>query len=146
MKNFASRVALGSLAMSAAVQSIAQTQTTPLPPPAVWDLEFQDSQCTITTVNKDVPGISVRVIPGQPETELYILHPPRPVSPGKDRKLTLILEPGEATLQANLSVLSRGDLLDLGVLDGAAVGEVEAQVIGRDERAGLGDVGAEHLP
>src|SRR2546430_9341602 len=37
------------------------------------------------------------------------------------------------------------DLLDLAVLDGAAVGEVEAQVVGRHERARLRDVGAEDL-
>ena len=38
------------------------------------------------------------------------------------------------------------DLLDLGVLDARAVREVEAQVIGRDERARLGHVGAEDAP
>src|SRR5205809_839374 len=37
------------------------------------------------------------------------------------------------------------DLLHLAVLDGRAVGEVEAQVIGRHQRAGLRDVRAEHL-
>ena len=36
------------------------------------------------------------------------------------------------------------DLLDLAVLDRAAVREVEAQVVGRHQRAGLGHVGAEH--
>ncbi len=48
-------------------------------------------------------------------------------------------------LQQNLAVGDVLDLLQLFVGDRGEVREVEAQIVGRDQRAGLLDVGSEHL-
>ena len=63
---------------------------------------------------------------------------------GGQRVLDGHLLVGHRDVGLDLLVHQVGDLLDLPRLDGLAVGEVEAQMIGRHQRAGLGDVGAEH--
>jgi TonB family protein len=102
MDKYAFRVALASLAVSAAVRTIAQTPAPAQPAPAVWDLEFQDSRCTITTGDKRTIGLAVWMTPGQPEGELYLIGSPKMLPRNIGKKLTVVLEPRGGTFRADV--------------------------------------------
>ena len=66
------------------------------------------------------------------------------MAPEAERLLEVHLRWADRRVGLHLLVDQLLDLLDLAVLDRAAVGEVEAQMVGRHQRAGLGHVRAEH--
>ena len=118
MKKFASRVAFGCLCFSGAGQTIAQTQAAPQLPQQVWDLEVQDSHCTITTDGENTSGLAVWMVPGQPEPEVYLINAPDVVrvSPFNSPNLSVVLEPGGETFQAHAFAGPKQNMLALGGL------------------------------
>lgn len=118
MKKYACAVALGLCTMATALQGAAQTQAPAEAPTQVWDLEVEDSHCTITTGDKNTPGLAVWMIPGQPDPELYLINAPNVVhvSPFNSPKLTVVLEPNGETFQAHAYAGPKQNMLGLGGL------------------------------
>ena len=66
------RIFAGLIAVMGAVQESAQAQ--PAPPPAkVWNLEWQEDQCTISTGSPDTMALSLWMTPGNPDPEIYLI-------------------------------------------------------------------------
>src|SRR4051794_7031758 len=66
------RILTGLFAISTAVQGSAVAQ--PAPPPArVWNLEWQEDQCTISTGSPDTIGLSLWMAPGNPYAMIYLI-------------------------------------------------------------------------
>src|SRR5438309_9854997 len=93
------RIFAGLIAIVGAVQESAQA---PAPePPTVWNLEWQESHCTISTGSAKTLGFSLWMTPGDPDAELYIIGSskvvpvvgsPGPVS-GNRKSITVVLAP-----------------------------------------------------
>lgn len=101
----------------------AQVSPTPLAtapassePPTVWDLEWQDSHCTISTGDTKSIGLSLWVTPGDPDPQLYVfgsskilpreLAGPPQMPLRKPRTVTVALAPTGESFQAEVDAVS----------------------------------------
>src|SRR5438874_11480165 len=95
------RICAGLIAIFAAVQESAQAQ--PAPAPAkVWNLEWQEDQCTISTGSPDTVALSLWMTPGDPDAKIYLIGS-RDVLPDIGKyTVTVALPPSAETFKANV--------------------------------------------
>lgn len=86
------------VATNLAATSTSSAQT-PQQTPTVWQLDWQQSHCTISTIDKDRVTLSLWMLPGDPDPHLYLIGP-RKLLPTPDDKVTVQLGPNDETFDA----------------------------------------------
>ena len=71
MSRFVRWLAAGLTVVWMSFQASAQTQSAT--PKVVWNLDWIDNHCAITTGSADSMGLSLRVVPGDPDPERLVL-------------------------------------------------------------------------
>ena len=95
MSRFVRWLAAGLTVVWMSFQASAQTQSAT--PKVVWNLDWIDNHCAITTGSADSMGLSLRVVPGDPDPELYLVGSSAVLAAAPHDKLTVTLAPtGEA--------------------------------------------------
>lgn len=107
----------GLAALVAAAQANAQAPAQPATAaPQVWQLDWQDNHCTISTGDAARLGFAMWMTPGDPRPDLYFIGSPKLLpNPDKD-KVTVTLMPSDETFSAtviNKSVKSGSRVLRL---------------------------------
>ena len=87
------------LSLAAAVPALAQQQAPTTSPPAVWQLDWQQSHCTISTADRNGVTLSLWMLPGDPDPHLYLVGPSK-LLPQPADKVTVQLMPGGESFQA----------------------------------------------
>src|SRR5438094_822358 len=100
------RIFAGLIAISGAVQESAQAQPAP-PPTKVWNLEWQDSHCTISTGTAKTLGLSLWMTPGDPDPDLYLVGSSVPANVGKS--VTVAVVPTGETFRAEVDDRAAGN-------------------------------------
>jgi TonB family protein len=119
MKKSSAAAVVAILASSLSSNVGAQVQPTAQPPgsapPTVWDLEWQDSHCTISTAAKDGVVVSLWMLPGDPDPHLYLIGPSK-LLPQPTDKVTVELLPNGETFDADGYVASSRDPIVVKIL------------------------------
>lgn len=96
-------------ALSTAGRGMAEVPMPVKGPPTVWDLEWQDSFCTITTGDKRTLGLSFWMTPGDPSPEIYLIGSPSLLPHDVGDKVTLTLSPGGLSRRADAGAFPSTD-------------------------------------
>jgi TonB family protein len=81
-------------AASSASQSAAGSPSTPPVAPHVWQLDWQDNRCLISTGDLSTGGLSVSLTPGVPYAEMFFIGLDRALPSVDGDKVTITLVPG----------------------------------------------------
>ena len=95
------RMFLGVVALAASVQAVAQAPAAaPADKSQVWDLEWEEPHCTITTATEDGSALMFAMTPGDPDPTLYFMQRGArvPATPGST--VTVKLQPSGKTVEA----------------------------------------------
>lgn len=105
MSGFVYRSALGCALFSLAFPAGAQQQAAPK---TVWNLEWVDQHCAVTTGSPESLGLSLGVTPGDPEPQLTFSGPQAVIGGKLPAKANIVLQPGGQSFEANAYARGNG--------------------------------------
>jgi TonB family protein len=109
----------GIAALAATAPAVAQP---PVPPtksaPQVWQLDWQDNHCTISTGDAAELGFAMWITPGDPRPDLYFIGSPKLLPHTNDGKITVTLMPaGESFSATVMDISGQSGAIALRLLD-----------------------------